>query len=171
VQPGDYDLGVQPAADGPIPFFVRDIVVGHQNKGDGYVTVPEGAASVEISATLDFRAGSITGQLIDAADPDNKPLAQTDVVVVPADPKERALEHNYNHVLTDATGHFQVTGLSPGDYLLIPWDGDDSWALMDPDLVAHVEKLATPVSVSASAATTQDLKMTAELRAMAQSAP
>jgi uncharacterized surface anchored protein len=169
VQAGDYDFDVQPAA-GSSSFFLRDIIVGHQNQGDGCVTVPEGVASVELSATLDFRSGSITGQLTDAADPDNKPLPQTEIAVVSADPKKRAVEHNYHHVLTDATGRFHVTGLSPGDYFLVPWDGDDSWALMDPEVFVRVEKVAIPVSVSASSATTQDLKMTPELRTIAQGA-
>jgi protocatechuate 3,4-dioxygenase beta subunit len=170
VRAGDYDFDVYPAPPGPSSFFVRDVVVGHQPLGDAYLNIPDGSPSLELTATLDFRVGSISGQLTDSADPDNKPLPQTEIAVVSADPKKRAVEHNYHHVATDAKGHFQVTGLSPGDYWLVPWDGDDSWALMDPDLAARLEKLAVSVSVSALAATTQDLKMTPELRTIAQGA-
>jgi uncharacterized surface anchored protein len=174
VEPGDYDLRVQQATAGPgaalTAFFVRDINVGRQNIGDGYVNVPDGSTSVELSAMLDFHSGTITGQLTDAADPDNKPLTNAEIVVVSTDPKKRVVERYYCHVRSDATGHFQATGLAPGDYYLVPWDGQDPFALMDPDLFAQVEKLAVSVSVSASGTTMQDLKMTPGLRTIAQAA-
>jgi hypothetical protein len=121
---------------------------------------------------LDFGAGTVSGQLTDAADPDGKPVAQTplaqiEVAMIPADPGRRTVEIYYRHARSDASGKFRISGVIPGDYFVVPWEGQDIWPVMDPDVFAQLQKSAVSVTVPASSTVTQDLKMTPELRTIA----
>ena len=58
-----------------------------------------------------------------------------------------------------------MSGLPPGDYLLMPWPGDDPRQLRDPAVFERIEKFAMRITLERGGEVTQDLHLTKELRA------
>jgi len=167
-QPGTYELQIMPVtfnAQLMGSYFLSEINVGNQDVTETGVVVPEGGGSLELSATLDFRGGSITGNV---TDDDDKPMGSTSVALVNADPKKRQNDLYFKRGGTDSSGHFKLSAIIPGDYLLFVWPEDDPGQLLDPDLFLQAQKYGVPVSVALSSSTTKDLKLAPELRAIAQ---
>jgi len=50
--------------------------------------------------------------------------------------------------LTDASGHFQLRGLPPGDYKVFAWEEADKDAIMDLDFVRGYEEKGTRFEIS-----------------------
>ena len=64
---------------------------------------------------------------------------------------------------------FRMSGVIPGDYLMIIWPGDEPGVVQDPDVMAQVEKYCQHVSVSASGASSLDLKLSSAVQTIALS--
>src|SRR5207247_545532 len=90
------------------------------------------------------------------------------VVLISADPKKRLLDRYFKTSTSDATGNYRFNGVIPGSYLMLIWPESDAAQVQDPDLMLQLEKHATRVSVERAATATQDLKLTPEIRVIAQ---
>lgn len=168
VSPGSYRIWVEPTPQDrklEDAYFVDEVKLGGREESSENVTIPEGAGPFELSATLDFRTATITGNL---ADGDDKPLAGTAVVLLHADPKLREQSWRLKQGRTDAQGAFKVEHIPPGDYLLIPWPEAEAGALLDPDVMQQAQKYAAPITVERSSSTVKDLKLAPELAAIAR---
>ncbi len=144
----------------PKPFYVRTITVNNQDVTDTGVIVPEQAATLEVTVTLDFHTGLVTGH---TTDPSGNPLANATVAMIARDPKKRSIARYTNRSRSDAQGLFTIAGVIPGDYLILVWPTDDRGALFDPDVAAIAEKYATSISVSPDATASVDLRLSSEL--------
>jgi len=168
VQPGTYTLQVQAVNPGANPettgFYLRDITVSDQDVTETGIVVPE-YGNVEMSAMLDFRAGRISGNVTDE---DGQPLHGAAIVLVSSDAKKREGDRYFKRVTSDSKGVYKMPTVIPGDYYLVIWAEDHPGQLQDPDVFQLVEKYAVSVTVQGSALATQDLKLSKELRTVAQ---
>jgi Carboxypeptidase regulatory-like domain len=163
-QPGIYDLEiVHDTANGgrPPEFFVEAVNVSGQDVSSGGIRVSESTAPVNVSVTVDFRPGTITGTTFDF---ENKPIPGANVVVMSADPKKRLLYPFWRQTLSDREGTFRVGSLAPGDYLLLTWSGYRPWAGLYPEAFAILEPHAVRVSVARGGVVSQNLQFTKAVR-------
>jgi len=100
---------------------------------DGF-TVQRGTdASLEV--TLSSRGARVQGTVTDA---DGLPLAGVWVVLVPEE-AHRGQMQMYKETTTDQYGHFELRGISPGDYKLFSWDQVENGAWQDSEFLKPFE--------------------------------
>jgi len=166
VQPGICDLAIRNdlATTGRAPeFFVGPVTVDGQDVSDSGIRVPEGTAPVNVSVTVDFRPGTITGKTLDF---DNRPIPGANLVLMSADPKKRLLYPYWREIKSDREGAFRLGSLIPGDYFLMIWTGYRPWAGLDPEAFAILEKYAVRARVERSGVVSRNLRLTKEIRNM-----
>jgi len=166
VEPGTYDLAVRNglASAGQAPeFFVGAVTIDGHDVSDSGIRVPEGTAPVDVSVTVDFRPGTITGKTLDA---ENRPIPGANVVLMSADLKKRLLYPYWRQIKSDREGAFRLESLIPGNYLLMTWFGYHPRDGLDPDAFAILEKHAVRVRVERSGIVTRNLRLTKEVRNM-----
>src|SRR5579871_375598 len=185
VQPGTYDLQVlsrvgngSPAANinyggglnlgggnGNGGFFLSALSAGGSDILDTGIVVPEGGAAVQIAATIDFASGTVTGH---ALNEDGNPMGGVPVVLISSDPKKRLMDRYFKSTFADSSGNYTLKGVIPGSYIAVVWPESDPYQVQDPDLLTQLEKHATRVSVDRGGTASQDLKLTSEIRVIAQ---
>jgi len=166
VPPGDYQLTVDKAeSSAQVAFYTTRVTVGERDIADTIITVPEGAAQLKVTVTLDTRVGTVTGK---AFDPNGDPLPNTPVFLVFADPAKRALGRWINPVTTSRSGEFMLRAVIPDDYLLFLWPGPDRQrgANIEPEDLAEVATYAVRITVSPSETVTQELRLTSDFAAL-----
>jgi hypothetical protein len=129
VAPGDYRLDTLP----PAPFYVKSATLAGQDILDGEFALSQAAGPIEIVLSDD--GGSIEG---DVADADGQPA--TCVVL--------ALR-NGRAVTAEATGHFKLQNLGPGDYAVYAWDDPARVAYADTDWMRRYAGSGVAVTVTA----------------------
>jgi hypothetical protein len=171
VQPGIYDIqyansfsfdGLRPNAN----YFISALTVNNQDVTDTGIVVSEDATALEVAVTVDFRPGAISGSALDA---DDHPLPGAGVALFSADPKKRGLARYFRQGVAGTNGRFSLTGIIPGDYLIVLWRGDEPGVVTDPDVFELVEKYCVRMSVTPSGTITEDLRMSPELQRIAES--
>ena len=100
--------------------------------------------------------------------PHGDPMGGVPVVLVSADPKKRLIDRYFKTTFADTNGNYSISGVIPGSYLAVVWPESDPSQVQDPDLLTQLEKHATRVSVERGGTASQDLKMTAAIRVIAQ---
>jgi Carboxypeptidase regulatory-like domain len=163
VQPGTCDLAIDgPASGGRArEFFVGVVTVNGRDVSDTGIRVPQGSTPMEVSVTVDFRPGTITGRTLDSAD---RPIPGANVVLMSVDPRKRLRSPYWRETRSDREGAFRLGSLVPGEYLLMVWPGYRPWAGLDPDAFAILEKHAVRVSVEQSGIVRLNLRLTKEVR-------
>lgn len=146
-------------------FFLSGLVAGGQDMLDNGIVVPEGGPTMQVSATIDFRSSTVGGR---ALTEDGDAMAGVPVVLVSTDPKKRNIDRYFKTTFADSNGNYSFKSVIPGSYMLVLWPEADPYAIQDPDVMVQIEKQATRVSVERAASATQDLKMTSEIRVIAQ---
>ena len=104
VQPGTYDLSVAPVNPTAESFYLRDITVDSRDVTDSGITVPE-FGNVDVSAMLDFRGGTITGNVTSE---DGQPMERVTVVIKSAPMRRSAKRRSLLRTCfaTDSKGVF-----------------------------------------------------------------
>ncbi len=171
VQPGLYEVNVYyasvaPGADPP-RIFISSVKHGTDDLTDRLVEIPE-SGDVALAITVDAHTASFSGKVFDGeAEGDTKPLGKIRVALISADAKKRLLPNYFRSATSAPNGTFKMTGITPGDYLIVAWPGEDPGQLLDPDVFRMVEKHAMPVKIERSANLKQDLRVTPALRTLA----
>jgi protocatechuate 3,4-dioxygenase beta subunit len=98
------------------------------------------AAAVEL--TLSAGAGSIAG----AVAKDQQAFAGATVVLVPDAPR-RGQPRFYRQAVTDSSGRFTLSSVTPGDYKLFAWEEIERGMYLDPDFLQSYEDSGKPVRV------------------------
>jgi protocatechuate 3,4-dioxygenase beta subunit len=181
VAPGSYELSVATTArpgSETARFFLASASLSlgpasttaptAHDVGDANIEVGD-ADAMTLSLTIDLRTAAISGKILEAkaSEAEDKPVANMNVALVSADPKKRLISRYFHSGRSGRDGSFKLTGLPPGDYLLIPWPGEDAGQVLDHDVFPMIERFATRVSVERGGNVTQDLRMTPELRTLA----
>jgi hypothetical protein len=180
VQPGTYDLAVMNRGGMGAPggfggfnappttssgFFLSALSSGGSDVLDSGIVVPEGGASVQIAATIDFSSASVTGH---ALTEDGGPMGGVPVVLVSSDPKKRLIDRYFKTTFADINGNYSISSVIPGSYIALVWPGTDPYQVQDPDLLTQLEQHATRISVERGGTASQDLKLTSAITVIAQ---
>jgi hypothetical protein len=107
---------------------------------EGFSVVRGTNSSLEV--TLSCRGARLQGSVIDA---DNLPAVGVWVALLP-DQKHRSEFRLYKASTTDQYGHFELRGISPGDYKLFSWEEVESEAWEDPEFLKPFEGKGETVS-------------------------
>jgi hypothetical protein len=65
----------------------------------------------------------------------------------------------YKTATTDASGHFALRGIAPGEYHLFAWEAIDPFAYFDPDVIKQFESKGNPIHFAESAMEHVDVQM------------
>lgn len=176
VQPGEYTVSVfssrSPFTAAPglgmaqnTSFYLREVRAGGENLVERGLAVPEGAPVPDLELVLDFSGGSLTGRTLSDA---GEPISGVQIALVSADREKRTSDRYFRAGAADQNGVYTLRALVPGDYLLLVWPESDVGRILDPDLFAQLEKHAVRVRVEKSATTNQDVKLTSDIKTIAQ---
>ena len=146
-------------------FFLREVRVGSENVLDRGISVPEGGAPGELEVVLDFGGGSVSGRVLNEA---GEAVSGVQVGLVIADKEKRSSDRFFRSGSVDQNGQYSLRGVIPGDYLLVAWPESDVSRILDPDLFMQLEKHAVSVTVEKSAAASKVLKLTSDVKTIAQ---
>ena len=109
---------------------------GSSGLEDGFTPIRGSGALLEI--TLSSRGARVQGNV---TDDDGLPAAGVWVALVPDSAARQAKHRLYKSETTDQYGHFDLRGITPGDYLLLSWTEVETGAWEDPGfLKPFIEK-------------------------------
>jgi hypothetical protein len=136
--------GLPPAPAGLENSYIKSIRVGGADVLDsGVRLVPVEGLTMEI--VIGTNAGILEGQVTR----DGKPAADVTVGMLPNIASARGYRTDMHRtILTDASGHFQLRGLPPGDYKIFAWEDADKDAIMDLDFVRSYEEKGTRLEIA-----------------------
>ena len=145
LMPGKYFLNL-PA---PAGWFVQSASIGGRDVWDAPLEIRNGDVD-GVLVTLTDVSPQLTGSV--TATGQQKALEAT-VVVFPADHKawiENGMNPRRVRALTPGPkGEFTVTGVGPGDYLIVAIDRGDDGDLQDPAYIELLSRVARPVRIGA----------------------
>jgi hypothetical protein len=122
--------------------FVKSVRYGATEAlDDGFIVRRGTDATLEV--TLSSRGAHIQGTVADA---DHLPAAGVWVVLVP-DEARRSQLRLYEARTTDQYGHFDLRGITPGDYKLFSWDPVENSAWQDPEFLNPFEEKGEEVKL------------------------
>ncbi len=138
----------------PPPFYVKSIRMGDADGLESGLDTTQGAAGT-LEITISGNGGQIEGT---AADSKQKPGFRAMVVLVP-DPPRRERSMLYKTGPIDATGHFSLAGIAPGEYKLFAWEQIDDGAYQDPEFLKPYENQGQAVTIREGSRETAQLKV------------
>ena len=144
VRPGDYKLGFVvmgggPGAPAPMPAYVKSMRMGSDIL-NGFLHLdrqPEHRLEIVLSANVSTLEGLVVNEK-------QQPAANVSVAIVP-DAPYRSRADLYKAGTTDASGHFRISGIAPGDYRLFSWADVEGYAWQDPEWLRVDEGRGQPV--------------------------
>jgi hypothetical protein len=140
VPPGRYRLTAVVAA----PWLIDQITANGQQGLDRPIAIPPGAFIRDATITATDVPNELDGSVVDAS---GHAVAFGLVFAFAADPADRVPARRLQATRTDRDGHFTLTGLPSGDYLVGLSAGADPATWYSPGFLASVARGATPVRV------------------------
>jgi hypothetical protein len=104
-----------------------------------------GTESNTLDIVISPNAGEINGNVIDSR---GQPAPGVQVVLVPDENRYRA--ELFRSVTSDATGHFSIPAITPGNYKLAAWEVIEPYGFFDPELIKQAEQNGKPIRVAES---------------------
>jgi hypothetical protein len=149
VPPGVWDINVSPIPPGG---YIKSMYLGDQDVLTEEMTIrPSTAAPLKI--VLGTQAASLTGDVTSGDTPSRS------VVLAAPDGKFRRVLSFYRYATTDGLGHFQIKGLTPGNYKLFAFEEFDPQSIQDPEFLPPFEQAGIPVTLSEGDNPPQELKV------------
>lgn len=122
--------------------YIKDVQFGGTSAlEDGFTVVRGAPATLEI--TISSHGARVQGTVSDA---DGLPAAGVWVVLVP-EVKYRTEYRLYKTQTTDQYGHFDLRGISPGEYRLFSWEEVEMGAWEDPEFLKPFEEKGAKIAV------------------------
>jgi protocatechuate 3,4-dioxygenase beta subunit len=140
VQPEHYDVRVSGLPDGS---YIKSIKVGDSEALETGVDFSPGVMPGEIAVVVSLAAGALDG----AVQSDKPELANGAIVVLVPEGRRSESDRFYVTATADATGHFSMKNITPGEYRLYAFDNVENGAYMDPDWMKVYEGRGERVSV------------------------
>ena len=146
IKPGDYKFAFHAMGgpNTPISVYVKSARMGRLDVLNNLLHVDEAPAPIEI--VIGTKTGSIEGKVLSET---QEPASNAKVVLVP-DAPYRGRGDLYKNVASDASGHFQITGIAPGSYRIFAWEDVQFGAWQDPEFISAYEGRGRPVHASES---------------------
>jgi len=111
------------------------------------------------SGPLDILISTNTG-IADGVVQNDKQEASVNVTVVLIPDAERRSRFDlYRTASTDATGHFHIEGVAPGDYHVFSWENVENGAWQDPDFIRQFEDRGKPIRINESGTSNIELRV------------
>jgi hypothetical protein len=132
--------------------YVKSIRLGDQDVLANGANLGQAAGAL-LEIVLSPSGGQIEGTVQDAPN--------ATVVAVP-DARRRDQPHLFKNTTADASGHFSMQGLAPGEYKLFAWQDPEPSAWLDPDFLRPYENSSTTVSIKENSRETVQLKVLVE---------
>lgn len=125
--------------------YLKSVRWGDTDVTDGEFDVTAGvAANLSLTIVLGADAGRIDGSV---SDDKSAPVEGARVMLVPQRGHRSA--PFYKTASTDASGHFTLRGIAPGDYKIFAWDTVNLNAVMyDPDFLKPYETDGQSVAIA-----------------------
>jgi hypothetical protein len=155
VEAGWYRVDVTP----PPGAYVKSVVLNGQECLETGIDLTNGAASSGVlQVVLSTAAGRVTGTV---ANPEGAPVSAARVTLLPDRlPGSMDRPELRPVVSTDATGHFSITGIAPGNYHVYAWErldevtasamGGDAILFPDPQFPRLFDSLGAAVTIAES---------------------
>ncbi len=151
VSPDQYTVHVMGLPQG---FYVKSIRMGDMDALETGLNLTNGAAgSLEI--VLNPNGGQVEGAVINTK---QQPAAGATVALV-RDAAHRQQIRLFKTAMTDAYGHFTITGIAPGDYTLFAWGHIEDGAYQDPEFLKPYENQGYTVAIREGGKETAQLKL------------
>jgi len=121
---------------------------------DALLEVSPGAAAHRLEVSLDNRAGSVSGDVTDGS----RPAPGATISVAPEHYRgEMPLgQGTGKRSVVDPAGHFEVTGLAPGDYRILATKS----AAQDPDVLLNILSSAPKITIAPGSSQSVNLRIT-----------
>ena len=134
--------------------YVKDVqYAGSSVLEEGFSVARGSAGSLEI--TISSRGARVQGAV---ADQDGLPASGVWVAFLP-DAAHQSQHRLYKAQTTDQYGHFDLRGITPGDYKLFSWDEAEDGAWEDPDFMKPFYEKGQGESVSVQEGDTKSVNL------------
>jgi Carboxypeptidase regulatory-like domain len=150
VFPGEYRVMVTPM---PPDYYIKEA----RNEQSDVLNQPwviGNAIRGSLEVVLSSGAGQIEGTVIDAK---SQPVGSLQAVLIPD--QDRSRTELIKTSVTDQNGKFTFRGVAPGDYKIFAWEGIESNAFFDPEVLRQYEQQGKAVRVAEGAKLTAEVKM------------
>ncbi len=154
VPPATYRLSVESLGKALDACFVKTVKLGGRDVTDSGFGVA--GASYSLDVMVGANGATVEGFVMDSND---KPASDVYAVIAPsADGSQR--RDLYHMTTTDYRGHFSLTGLNPGEFLLFAVDADpDQIDSLDPEFIHAHEALGKSVQLKEGEHQSVELKL------------
>jgi hypothetical protein len=149
VPPGVWDIGVSPVPPGG---YIKSMYLGDQDVLTEEMVI-NASTTAPLKIVLGTQAASLTGEV---AGGDAPPRA---MVLAAPDGKFRHVLSFYRYAATNGEGHFQIKGLTPGNYNLFAFQEFDPQSIQDPEFLRPFERAGVPVTLREGANPPQKLSL------------
>jgi hypothetical protein len=121
---------------------------------DAMTTPTEFLRTGDLQVVISSKGGTVEGKVLIPA---TVPASGIPVVFVPFHP--RANPELFKTVLTDASGHFSLSPIAPGDYKVFAFESLDSYSYFDPDFQKRFDGVSKPIHVTETSRQEIELKL------------
>lgn len=135
------------------PFYVKSIRMGDADGLETGLDLSRGAAG-PLEIVLSRNGGQVEGTVVDAT---QQPVMCT-VVLVP-DVRHREQRQLFKMMGTNASGHFTISGIAPGDYKLFAWQELEGDGPQDPEFLKPYENLGNSLTIREGSRENTQLKL------------
>jgi hypothetical protein len=146
---GEYRLAI---AGIPSGFYLKAARLGQSDVLNSPLRL-SAAESYVLDIVISPNAGQIEGIAVGVGD-QTAPGAQ--VVLIPD--ANRTRTELFRSVTADASGHFSISAIVPGDYRLAAWNAIEPYAFFDPELIRQAEQNGTVLHVTESSKQTVNVR-------------
>jgi hypothetical protein len=138
----------------PPPFYVKSIRMGEADGLETGLDLSRGAGG-PLEILLSPNAGQVEGTVLDAK---QQPASVGTVVLVP-DVRHRDQPQLFKLTGLNASGHFTIAGIAPGDYKLFAWQEVESDAYQDPEFLKPYEVQGQSLTIREGSRENMQLKL------------
>jgi hypothetical protein len=137
----------------PGPFYVKSIRMGDADGLETGLDLSRGAGG-PLEIMLSPNGGQVEGTVVDA-----KQQPATGTVVLVPDVRHRDQTQLFKMMGTNASGHFTITGIAPGDYKLFAWQEVEGDGAQDPEFLKPYENQGQSLTIREGSRENAQLKL------------
>ena len=118
----------------------------------GFTVADRSPGTLQVVVEREFRSDQWN-----VVDKDTKPVRGIPTVLIPDRNRDR--RELFKFAQTDQNGHFNMNGISPGDYKLFAWEDIEPFSYFDPDVLKQFEDNGKPIHVVETTKESYDIKL------------
>jgi 5-hydroxyisourate hydrolase-like protein (transthyretin family) len=138
---GEYHLAMNGVPQGS---YIKDARLGKTDVLNNAMSIA-GTDTDTLDIVISANAGSIEGVALNGR---GQPAPGSQVVLIPVENRNRT--ELFRPVTADASGHFSIESVTPGNYRLAAWDDIEPYAFFDPELIKQADQDGKQIRVTES---------------------